>query len=144
MGSNNVRMGIGVWSARLGTPKMAGVIAKAIEDTGHVDQIVFWDQLNNWLPQALWEPEITPLAGVLPHVDDLADPFIACAFALAACEKIGFTICTDAMRRDPPELAQMLLTLAMATKGKGTLCLGAGEERHIAVWPQSQTRPQAS
>lgn len=136
--ADSVRMGIGVWSGRTMSPKFAGTLAKAIEDTGHVDQIVFWDQLNSWWPQALWEPSITPLAKYVDHVDSLADPFVACAFALATCEKIGFTICTDALRRDPPELAQMMLTLALATEGRGTLCLGAGEERHIGPFGRNR------
>ena len=132
MSESAVRMGIGLWGARYGNPKMLADLARAMEATGHVDQMVFWDQLTNWWPQALWDPEITPLANHFPDTDSFADPFTACAFALAGVEKMGFAICTDALRRDPPELAQMLLTLAQATEGQATLNLGAGEVRHIA------------
>ncbi len=126
-----IRTGIGIWAGRFGTPKLAGQMAKAMEDTGHVDQLVIWDQMNSWWPQALWEPSCTPLAKYVSDTDSSADPFVLTAFALSACEKLGFVICTDSLRRDPPEYAQMMLTLAMATEGKATLCLGAGEARHI-------------
>jgi phthiodiolone/phenolphthiodiolone dimycocerosates ketoreductase len=126
-----IRTGIGLWAGRFGSPKIAGQMAKAMENSGQIDQLVIWDQINSWWPQALWEPSVTPLANYVSDTDSSADPFVLTAFALAAVEQLGFVICTDAMRRDPPEYAQMLLTLALATKGKATLCLGAGEERHI-------------
>ena len=128
----DIRTGLGVWSMRYHSPKIAGQLAKAIEATGQVDQIVLWDELTGWWPQALWEPSVTPLARHIPDLDSFPDAFTTCAFALSAVEKIGFSICTDASRRDPPELAQMMLALATATEGKGTLYLGAGEVRHIA------------
>ena len=126
-----IRTGIGIWGGRFHSPKIAAQFAKAMEASGHIDQFVIWDQLNSWWPQALWEPSITPLAKLIPDTDSSPDPFALAAFALAGVEKLGFVICTDALRRDPAEYAQMMLTLAMATEGKATLCLGAGEERHI-------------
>lgn len=128
---NNIRTGIGIWASRFVSPKLGAQFAQAIENAGSVDQMVIWDQLNSWWPQALWEPSVTPLAKYVPDTDSSSDPFVAMAFALSATDKLGFAICTDALRRDPPEYAQMMLTLAMATEGKATLCLGAGEERHI-------------
>src|SRR5262245_51858223 len=113
-----VRTGIGLWASRFAPLKLAGQMAKAMEATGHVDQLVVWDQLNSWWPQALWEPTATPLAKYVPDTDSSADPFTLAAYALASCEKLGVSICTDALRRDPPEYAQMMLTLALATEGK--------------------------
>lgn len=139
MAGSNVRMGIGLWGSRFGNPKILAELARTMEATGHVDQMVFWDQLTNWWPQALWDPAFTPLAKHFPDTDSFADPFIACAFALAGVEKMGFAICTDALRRDPPELAQMLLTLALATEGQATLNLGAGEVRHIAPFGRKRS-----
>ncbi|HKY90563.1 MAG TPA: LLM class flavin-dependent oxidoreductase [Nevskiaceae bacterium] len=135
---SDVRTGIGLWVSRHFSPKVALAQARAMEASGHIDQFVLWDQLTSWWPQALWEPSITPLAGMMPDVDSSPDPFTASAFALSAAEKLGFAICTDALRRDPPEMAQTLLTLALATEGRATLCLGAGEVRHIGPFGRNR------
>ena len=95
-----------------------------MKESGAVDQMVVWDQLMNWFPQALWEPENSPMAAALPDVDSVSDPFTATAFALSAVDDVGFAICCDALRREPAEMAQALLTLAMATEGQGSLPLG--------------------
>jgi phthiodiolone/phenolphthiodiolone dimycocerosates ketoreductase len=124
--------GVGIWSSRHLSPKISAQFAEILEADENVDQLVVWDQLMNWFPQALWEPANTPLAAHFPDVDSIADPFLIAAFALSAVQKLGFAICTDATRRDPAEMSQALLTLAMATEGQGSLFLGAGEIRHIA------------
>ena len=85
------------------------------------------------------EPANSPLAAVFPDVDSQSDPFTAMAFALAATDKLGFAICCDALRREPAEMAQALLTLAMATEGQGSLFLGAGEVRHIAPFGRKRS-----
>ena len=126
-----LRTGIGMWASRYLSPKVITHFARKVEATGYVDQLVVWDQLMNWFPQGLWEPKFSPLAGVLPDVDSLPDPFAAAAFALSGVEKIGFAVCTDSLRREPAELAQTMLTLATATEGRATLFLGAGEARHV-------------
>lgn len=120
-----------MWASRHVSPKLAAHFAQKMEATGHVDQFVIWDQLMNWFPQALWQPEHTPLAGAFPDVDSIQDPFAAAAFGLSAVERIGFAVCTDSLRREPAELAQTMLTLAMATEGQASLFLGAGEARHV-------------
>jgi phthiodiolone/phenolphthiodiolone dimycocerosates ketoreductase len=127
-----LKTGVGLWASRHLSPKLGGQFAGVMEATGSIDQMVIWDQLMNWFPQALWEPANTPLAAVFPDVDSQSDPFTAMAFALAATDTLGFAICCDALRREPAEMAQALLTLAMATEGQGSLFLGAGEVRHIA------------
>jgi phthiodiolone/phenolphthiodiolone dimycocerosates ketoreductase len=128
---SDIRTGIGIWSSRHMDPRSAAQYAKGLEAAGHIDQFVLWDQLTSWWPNSLWTPENTPLANVVPDMDSLQDPFLTAAFALGGTENLGFAICTDATRREPPELAQSLLTLAMAAGGKGTLCLGGGEVRNI-------------
>jgi len=120
----------------LATEAAAGIEAVG---AGAVDQFVLWDQLTNWWPQALWEPAATALAEMIPDVDSVTDPFATAAFALAGVENLGFAICTDAIRREPAELAQTMLTLSMATTGRATLCLGAGEVRHIAPFGRKRS-----
>jgi phthiodiolone/phenolphthiodiolone dimycocerosates ketoreductase len=126
-----LKTGVGIWSSRHLNPKVSAQFAQILEADPHIDQLVVWDQLMNWFPQALWEPANSPMAAAFPDVDSIADPFLITAFALSAVEKLGFAICCDALRREPAEMAQSLLTLAMATEGQGSLFLGAGEARHI-------------
>ena len=134
-----LRTGIGIWASRHMSPKVATEAAAGIEATGVVDQFVLWDQLTNWWPQALWEPAVTGLAELVPDVDSLQDPFLTAAFGLAGVERTGVAVCTDAVRREPAELAQTMLTLAMATDGRTTLCLGAGEVRHIGPFGRKRS-----
>jgi phthiodiolone/phenolphthiodiolone dimycocerosates ketoreductase len=134
-----LKTGVGLWASRHLTPKIGAQFAQVMEETGSVDQMVIWDQLMNWFPQALWEPANSPLAAVFPDVDSVSDPFTAMAFALSATDKLGFAICTDSLRREPAEMTQALLTLAMATEGQGSLFLGAGEVRHIAPFGRKRS-----
>lgn len=128
---SDVRAGIAVWASRHVGPKVAGPYAAALQATGQIDYAVIWDQLTSWFPNKLFTPENSPLAAQFSDIDSLQDPFVTMAFAMSAVDKLGFSICTDATRRDPPELAQMMLTLASATEGQALLSLGAGEVRHI-------------
>jgi phthiodiolone/phenolphthiodiolone dimycocerosates ketoreductase len=134
-----LRTGVGLWASRHITPKIGAQFAQTMKESGAVDQMVVWDQLMNWFPQALWEPENSPMAAALPDVDSVSDPFTATAFALSAVDDVGFAICCDALRREPAEMAQALLTLAMATEGQGSLFLGAGEARHIVPFGRKRS-----
>ncbi|HEX3612707.1 MAG TPA: LLM class flavin-dependent oxidoreductase [Sporichthyaceae bacterium] len=134
-----VRTGIGLWGSRYLGPKMGIPYAQALEATGQIDQVVVWDQLQSWWPDALWTPENSPMAAMLPDMDSVSDPFITIAFALCGLQKMGFAACTDAIRREPPELAQTMSTLATATSGKATLSLGAGEVRHVTPFGRKRS-----
>ncbi|MFR9806815.1 LLM class flavin-dependent oxidoreductase [Pseudonocardia sp. RS010] len=137
--TNDVRTGIGIWASRYLDPRGASEYAEALEATGQIDQFVLWDQMTSWWPNSLWTPENTPLAAMIPDMDSLQDPFATAAFALAGVDRLGFAVCTDATRREPAELAQTMLTLAMATEGRASLCLGAGEVRHIAPFGRKRS-----
>ncbi|MEA2169446.1 MAG: phthiodiolone/phenolphthiodiolone dimycocerosates ketoreductase [Solirubrobacteraceae bacterium] len=134
-----LKTGVGLWASRWVTPKLGAQFATTMQETGTIDQMVIWDQLMNWFPQALWTPENSPMAAAVPDVDSVADPFTAMAFALSAVDDMGFAICCDALRREPAEMAQALLTLAMATEGQGSIFLGAGEARHITPFGRKRS-----
>ncbi|WAJ45355.1 LLM class flavin-dependent oxidoreductase [Mycobacterium sp. Aquia_216] len=109
------------------SPKLVGEIARAMEASGAVDYFQTYDQLTNLLPNALWTPDVTPLAELSPDCDSFADGLLLAAFGMAATEgTLGLSWTTDAVRRGPAELAQSTLTLANATS-KMVLMLGAGE-----------------
>jgi phthiodiolone/phenolphthiodiolone dimycocerosates ketoreductase len=135
----SLRTGVGLWASRHVTPKVGAQFARTMKETGAIDQMVVWDQMMNWFPQALWEPENAPMAAMFSDVDSISDPFTATAFALSAVDDVGFAICCDALRREPAEMAQALLTLAQATEGQGSLFLGAGEARHIVPFGRKRS-----
>jgi len=112
------------------SPRMAGQLAQQYEATGVVDQMITADQLTSWFPRALWRPDVTAMAEMVPDCDSFPDAFQTAAFAAAATERLGVAVSTDAIRRGPAELMQTMLTLASATEGDATLCLGAGEVKH--------------
>ena len=127
----NIVTGVNLWGSRYASPKIATELARKIEKSGHVDQVIVWDQLMSWFPQHIWTTENTPLAAFVPDVDSLSDPFATLIFGLAGTEgRIGFGVGTDILRRNPSELAQMLLTLATSTAGQGSFYLGAGEAKN--------------
>jgi phthiodiolone/phenolphthiodiolone dimycocerosates ketoreductase len=127
----DLRAGVGIWASRHLDPRVAGPYARALQATGQIDYGVLWDQLTSWWPNLLWTPENTPLARQAPDIDSLQDPFVTAAFALGEADRLGIAVCTDAVRREPPELAQTMLTLAAASEGPMLLSLGGGEVRHI-------------
>jgi phthiodiolone/phenolphthiodiolone dimycocerosates ketoreductase len=109
------------------SPRLVGDIARALESSGVVDYFQTYDQLTNLLPNALWTPDVTPLAELSPDCDSFADGLLLAAFGMAATEgRLGLSWTTDAVRRGPAELAQSTLTLANATS-RMVLMLGAGE-----------------
>lgn len=131
--------GVGIWASRHISLKETSPLTQVMKATGTIDQMVIWDQLMNWFPQALWSTQNTPIAAQLPDVDSNPDPMIAMAFALAAVDDMGFAVTTDALRHEPPELAQALLTLATTTEKQGTLYLGAGEVRNHRPFGRDRT-----
>jgi phthiodiolone/phenolphthiodiolone dimycocerosates ketoreductase len=127
----DVLTGVNLWGSRYAPLRMSGDLARMIEASGHVDQILVWDQLMSWFPQHLWTPKNSPVAAVAPDIDSIADPFATICFALSATEgTVGFGVGTDMLWRNPSELAQMLLTLATTTGGPGCFYLGAGEAKN--------------
>ena len=131
----DVLTGVNLWGSRYAPLRMSGDLARIVEASGHVDQVLVWDQLMSWFPQHLWTPQNSPVASVAPDIDSIADPFATICFALSATEgKIGFGVGTDMLRRNPSELAQMLLTLASTTTGPGCFYLGAGEAKNTVAF----------
>jgi len=125
--STEVQTMIGSFLDRHFSPRMAGDMAKAFEASGVVDYYQGWDQLVAWWPNALWRPDVTPLAQVMKNCDSLADAFTMATIAVAATHNLGVASTTDSIRRGPAELMQTMMTLAHATEGKAIFQIGAGE-----------------
>jgi phthiodiolone/phenolphthiodiolone dimycocerosates ketoreductase len=111
------------------TAPLAGIreFVGALERSGVVDQFWVWDELTGWAPQGFGVPD-----GVeAPDAHSTHDPFIECAFAVAASPHMGVRMTTDGVRSRPAELTRTLLSLATATDGPVTCALGLGEARHM-------------
>lgn len=108
---------------------LAGIrpFVEMLDQSGVVDQFWVWDELTGWAPEGFGVPP--GMEAPDPH--STHDPFIECAFAVAASGRIGVRMTTDSVRSRPAELTRMLLSLASATEGKVTVAIGSGEARHI-------------
>src|SRR6516225_1785801 len=94
--SSQVETGIGIfWALRELDPRSGGELAGLMAQSGAVDEVVIWDQMTSWWPNALWTPDVTAQASQLKDIDALSDPFITIAFALAANENLGWAVSTD-------------------------------------------------
>jgi phthiodiolone/phenolphthiodiolone dimycocerosates ketoreductase len=120
---------IGVAFPNHRTVPLAGIrdFVGALEASGVVDQFWVWDELTGWAPQGFGVPEGVPA----PDAHSTHDPFIECAFAVAASAKIGVRMTTDGVRTRPAELTRTLLSLASATEGPVSIAIGLGEVRHM-------------
>jgi phthiodiolone/phenolphthiodiolone dimycocerosates ketoreductase len=138
--TTEVKTMIGTFLDRHFSPRMAGEMAQAFEASGVVDYYQGWDQLVAWWPNALWRPDITPLASVMKNCDSLADSFTLATIAAAATRNLGIATTTDSIRRGPAELMQTMLTLAHATEGKAIFQIGAGELKQARPfgWKRSE------
>jgi hypothetical protein len=61
------------------SPRLVGDIARALEASGVVDYFQTYDQLTNLLPNALWTPDVTPLAELSADNDSFADGLLLAA-----------------------------------------------------------------
>src|SRR5581483_10817541 len=86
---------------------------------------------TGWWPRALWRPENSPWADLMPDPDSFHDAFVLGAIAAGATERIGLALSTDSIRRGPVELLQAMLTLSQAVDGRAIFMIGAGEAKQI-------------
>ena len=101
-------------------------------DAGPFDSIWFPDHLMGWHPQAMWTPDVTGLAHVMPNPHMFLDTIAAMAVTAAHSERvlIGSSV-TEPVRRHPAMLAQQFLTLDHFSRGRVILGIGAGERENI-------------
>jgi hypothetical protein len=97
-----------------------------------MDFIIYGDQLCFTHPSSLWTPDITDVATLLPTFNAFMDtgPIIAAAATQTSTIKFHYGV-IDAVRRPPSVIAQSLLTLDHATKGRVRLLLANGENKQM-------------
>ncbi len=135
----NVETAVAYWANRWLPSKLAASYAHDMEQSGVVDGMVVWDFATNWWPRVLWNTDVSPMAAQIPDLDSMPDGFLVSAAAQAGTEHFNVGVSSDAIRRDPPELMQAMLTLAAATAGGARLLLGAGETRNITPFGRKRS-----
>ena len=132
MSRRNVEIMLPIVPDRALPPAGIAQIAQAIKASGAVDYFHIWDQLANFWPPGMWNPQNAPRATVRSDLDSHSDAVAVAAYAAAAAPGVGLTISTDAIRRGPAEMMQTMLTLANMGEGRAVLQLGAGEIKQCA------------
>jgi phthiodiolone/phenolphthiodiolone dimycocerosates ketoreductase len=96
------------------------------------DFTFYGDQLNGVHPTSLHTPEFTAIANVLPDLDDWFEAALTIACAARDTSELEFVYgLIDAVRRPPPNLAQMMFTLDHATKGRTITVVATGENKQM-------------
>jgi phthiodiolone/phenolphthiodiolone dimycocerosates ketoreductase len=90
----------------------------------------------------MWAPEYTGLAALLPDVDSFPDPFAMASLHLAATDRLGVTLATDAIRRGPAEVMQSMLTLSSLSgeHRPPILQMGAGQRKQCKPFGWKRTQ----
>ncbi len=105
--------------------------ARTIDALGY-DSMAFPDHFAGFIPESIWDPEITELAYLQqsPHTYyELASIMGACA-AVTENVKLLSSV-TEPIRRHPVLLAQTFLTLDHISHGRTIFGIGAGEIENI-------------
>ncbi|BDB45607.1 MULTISPECIES: LLM class flavin-dependent oxidoreductase [Mycobacterium] len=136
----NVEVALNYWPSRYLPPQAGADFAKQIEASGVVDWFQTWDQLVSFFPQALWRPDVTPMANLSADCDSYYNAAMVALLAAAATNTLNITTTLDAVRNGPAELLQQILTLSSATPAKVALQLAAGELKQCKPfgWKRSQ------
>lgn len=113
---------------------------QAYESRGY-DAVLWADHLMG-MPDALWKPEVTPVAALAPSPHTFFDTVACIAAAGVHTERIRLgTGVTDALRRHPAMLAQEWLTLDHLTRGRAILGIGSGEPENLTPYGFDFSKP---
>ena len=85
------------------------------------------DHFMSFTPAAVWRPEITAAARLVPSLDALLDPLQVLAVTATRIRRVDLgTSVTESIRRHPMSLAQSFVTLDHISKGRAILGIGNG------------------
>jgi phthiodiolone/phenolphthiodiolone dimycocerosates ketoreductase len=107
-----------------------------------LDLVMVIDHLQNTFPSAIWDEELTWIAGqrFTPH--ELFDYQVLLGHLAARAGKLRIGVgVTDPIRRHPVLIAQAMLTLSHMTRRPPILGIGAGERMNIDPYGLDFTEP---
>lgn len=114
-------------------PPAASVIDAAVRREEQGFDAVWWaDHLLHWFPDAIWTPDLVPMAAkqASPHVWMDPFPMIAAAAMRTSRVRLGVGV-TDLARNHPAQIARTALTLDHLSEGRFMLGLGSGESLNL-------------
>ncbi|MDT5051610.1 MAG: phthiodiolone/phenolphthiodiolone dimycocerosates ketoreductase [Mycobacterium sp.] len=107
------------------------------------DAFWFGDHVAHAIPDALWDPKMTPMARFIPSLDAWFDPTVLIArYGRRWRRPMGVSV-TDPFRRSAADLARAWLSLHHTSGGRVVLGIGAGERMNLDPVGESFTRPVA-
>jgi phthiodiolone/phenolphthiodiolone dimycocerosates ketoreductase len=105
------------------------------------DSLLLPDHYIGFVPRALWKPEYTPAAKMVPSTDAYFDPFVMMGMMAARYRRVRIgTGVTEAFRRHPVTLAQAFVTVDHMTGGRAILGIGNGERENTEPYGMPFTR----
>ena len=106
-----------------------------------VDSLLLPDHYAGFVPRALWKPEYTKAAKMLPSTDAFFDPYVMMGMMAARYRRVRIgTGVTEAFRRHPATLAQAFVTVDHMTGGRAILGIGNGERENVEPYGLPFTR----
>jgi len=103
------------------------------------DFVTHFDQTNGFYPPSLHAPEFTTFANVIPNMDAFFDPVAAIVAGAMQTSSIDFVYgVIDSIRRPPQVIAQTMLTLDHATRGRTITIVASGEQKQIRPYGLSR------
>lgn len=94
--------------------------------------VTWWDQANGFQPHSIHTPDVTPVANVVPNLQTFFDPAVVITRAADRTKNLQFLYgVIDSVRRSPFVVAQTMLSLDHATKGRTITVVGAGELKQM-------------
>lgn len=116
-------------------------MTKTYEKDGF-DSLWLMDHIMNWVPDAIWTPEITSLATYQKRPHDLYNVFPVMAIIASNTKKVSIgTTVTEIFRHPPSLLAHIIITLDHLSKGRIILGIGAGEKENIVPYGIKWDKP---
>jgi phthiodiolone/phenolphthiodiolone dimycocerosates ketoreductase len=105
------------------------------------DSLLLPDHYLGFVPRALWKPEYTPAAKMIPSTDAFFDPFVMMGMMAARYRRVRIgTGVTEAFRRHPATLAQAFVTVDHMTRGRAILGIGNGERENTEPYGMPFTK----
>src|ERR1700756_2373344 len=115
---------------------VAQAIQKEKEGWGFV---TWWDQANGFQPHSIHTPDVTPVAQFIPNLQTFFDPAVVITRAAERTTGLKFLYgVLDSVRRSPFIVAQTMLSLDHATKGRTITVVGAGELKQMKPYGHSR------
>ncbi len=116
-------------------------IARKLDELGY-DSMWHVDHFMGWIPDAIWSPDLIPLAKLQKTPHTYLEPFSLMGAQAALTQRIEIGIAvTETIRRHPVLMAQTMLTLDHISKGRVIFGMGAGEAENIIPYGLSYDKP---